>query len=387
MNPLTDRSSPALLPMGFVDLLPGEAEAEAAGIAGVMEIFARHGYERVRPPLLEYESSLLSGAGEALAEQSFRLLDPASHRMMALRPDMTTQIARMASVRLSDQPRPLRLSYSGDCVQVGTAGRETDRQVPQVGLELIGPDLPAADAEVVAVGAEALDFLGIDGISFDLSIPALVWALLEEVPAAQRVPLVNALDRRDAAAVAQHAGAQAGLFLALIQAAGKADSALEKLEQLDLPEALAGHVQRLRASIEAIGKRVPGLKLTVDPADFRGWRYHTGICMTVFSTRSREELGRGGRYLAGNEPACGLTLRPQALLRVARLPVPRPRCLVPETLPQASRQALHEAGYATVSALAASESPGGESLSEATRTLARKLCCSHVWQNGKVQVL
>ncbi|MCT6855268.1 MAG: ATP phosphoribosyltransferase regulatory subunit, partial [Bombella apis] len=90
-----DLSNPALLPMGFVDLLPAEAEAEARGLAAVMDVFSCHGYERVRPPLLEFEASLLSGSGAALAEQSFRLLDPSSHRMMALRPDMTTQIARI----------------------------------------------------------------------------------------------------------------------------------------------------------------------------------------------------------------------------------------------------------------------------------------------------
>ncbi|WP_264817753.1 ATP phosphoribosyltransferase regulatory subunit, partial [Acidomonas methanolica] len=201
----------ALLPTGFIDLLQHEAEAEARGIELVMEVFAAHGYERVRPPLMEFETSLLHGAGQALAEQTFRLMDPDSRRMMALRPDMTTQIARIAATRLADSPRPLRLSYAGSCVLVGAPGREGERQITQAGIELIGVDSAEADAEVVLVAAEALERLGIAHVSFDLSYPALVQQVVDElglVPSS-RAQLMHALDRKDAAAVATLGGAAA----------------------------------------------------------------------------------------------------------------------------------------------------------------------------------
>lgn len=379
MSLYSETPSAALLPSGFSDLLPGEAEAEARGIACVMEAFSRHGYERVRPPMLEFETSLLNGSGSALSTQTFRLMDPSSHRMMALRPDMTTQIARIASVRLQDAPRPLRLSYSGSCIVIGTPGREADRQVSQAGIELIGPDSAQADAEVVALGATALEELGIKGVSFDLSMPALALGLIESaIPAADQDELIQALNRKDAASVAELGGPIAEMLAVMLQAAGPADRALDMLASLDFPEIVRPHFERLVASVAAIRERAPSLRLTVDPVDFRGWQYHTGLCITVFSTTSREELGRGGRYVAGQEPACGLTLRPQALLRAAPVPPARPRCYVPVRLGCEDMAALHAQGFATVSALETDADPAAE---------ARHLRCTHFWRDGAAHAL
>ena len=74
--------NPALLPAGLRDLLPPDAETEASAVEALMTVFAAHGYQRVKPPLLEFEDSLLAGSGLAVAEQTFRLMDPDSQRMM-----------------------------------------------------------------------------------------------------------------------------------------------------------------------------------------------------------------------------------------------------------------------------------------------------------------
>ena len=71
-----------------------------------MESFAAHGYERVKPPLLEFEDGLLAGSGAAMAEQTFRLMDPESQRMMGLRADITPQVARIATTRLAARAAP-----------------------------------------------------------------------------------------------------------------------------------------------------------------------------------------------------------------------------------------------------------------------------------------
>ena len=107
-----DPINPALLPAGLRDLLPPDAETEAASVEALMEVFAAHGYARVKPPLLEFADSLLAGAGGAVAEQTFRLMDPDSQRMMGLRADTTPQVARIAATRLATASRPLRLSYA-----------------------------------------------------------------------------------------------------------------------------------------------------------------------------------------------------------------------------------------------------------------------------------
>src|ERR1700758_4252927 len=163
-----DLPNPALLPAGLRDLLPPEAETEASAVEALMTVFAAHGYQRVKPPLLEFEDSLLTGSGVAVAEQTFRLMDPESQRMMGLRADTTPQVARIATTRLAHAPRPLRLSYAGHCLRVRGTQLAPDRQVGQAGIELIGCDSPAADAEVVLVGWEALASLGLERMSFDL---------------------------------------------------------------------------------------------------------------------------------------------------------------------------------------------------------------------------
>jgi ATP phosphoribosyltransferase regulatory subunit len=367
---------PALLPAGLRDLLPPEAETEAASVEALMAAFAAHGYQRVKPPLLEFEDTLLAGSGAAVADQTFRLMDPDTRRMMGLRADMTPQVARIATTRLAHAPRPLRLSYSGQCLRVHGSQIAPDRQLAQAGIELIGADSPAADAEIVLVATAALHALGLETLSVDLTSPPLVPTLLDEAgfaPAA-RASLARALDRKDAAAVAERGGALAHTLTELLLAAGPADRALAALHAADLPPGARAHADRLAATVAAIRASAPGAKLatklTVDPVEFRGLRYHTGVCMTVYAPGRREELGRGGRYICGDsEPATGLTLYPDAVLRAAPARAPRRRVFIAAGADPAAAAALRAEGWATIAALAPHDNPEGE---------AGRLACTHI---------
>src|SRR6185437_5244250 len=138
--------------------------------------------------------------------------------------DTTPQVARIATTRLAHAPRPLRLSYAGQCLRVRGNQLAPDRQLTQAGIELIGTDSPAADAEIVLVGAEALTALGVARVSFDLTLPPLVETLLDETsftgPA--RRALIHALDRKDVASVTKHGGRLAQVLTELLLAAGPA---------------------------------------------------------------------------------------------------------------------------------------------------------------------
>ena len=363
---------PALLPAGLRALLPPDAQTEAASVEALMAVFADHGYLRVKPPLLEFEDSLLAGAGAALSDQVFRVMDPDSHRMMALRADMTPQVARIAATRLAAAPRPLRLSYAGQCIRV-RAQRETDRQVPQAGIELIGADSAQADAEAMLVAAEALSALGLTRLSLDLTLPTLAPALLDAagVDGAHRQALARALDRKDAAAVAEHGGTLAPMLTELLLAAGPAPAALDALRCAALAPAQRIMAERLEQVVALIAARAPQLRLTVDPLEFRGLRYHTGIAVTVFAPGRHGELGRGGHYVtADGEPATGVTLFADAVLRAAPAPAVRRSVLVPADTDQA--KALRAEGYATLAALGAG----------ADEAEARRLGCTHLLRGG-----
>ncbi len=378
--------NPALLPAGLLDLLPPEAETEASAVEALMTVFAAHGYQRVKPPLLEFEDSLLAGSGIAVADQTFRLMDPDSQRMMGLRADTTPQVARIAATRLGRVPRPLRLSYAGQCLRVRGTQLAPERQVAQAGIELIGHDSPEADAETVLVAAEALAAVGLTRVSFDLTLPMLVPTLLDDagITGPNRVSLARALDRKDAAAVTRHGGALAPVLTELLLAAGPADRALAALAAAKLP-ALAGILaERVAATVAAIRAASPDLRLTVDPVEFRGFRYETGVSVTVYAPGRHEELGRGGRYICGDqasgtsEPATGLTLYPDAILRVAPARQARPRIFVSFGTDRGMLAALQSDGFATVAALAAVSDETAE---------ANRLGCSHILRAGNAALI
>jgi ATP phosphoribosyltransferase regulatory subunit len=336
---------------------------------------AAHGYERVKPPLVEYEETLLSGPGAAMARETFRLMDPMSQRMIGVRADMTPQVARIAASRLGKAPRPLRLSYAGQVLRVRGGQLRPERQVGQVGAELIGAETVAADVEAVAVAAEALGAVGVAGLSVDLTMPTLVPAICRATGVAvDRVR--DALDRKDAAMVAAQGGAAAAVLGALLAAAGPARRALATLAALALPAEAAGERQRLAEVVERLAETVPGLRMTIDPVENRGFEYHTGLTFTFFSRSVSGELGRGGRYVAGNgkpEPATGFTLYTDTILQAVPAP-PRPRrVFLPLGTPLAEAQRLRQDGWITVAALARVGDAGAE---------ARRLGCSHMLERG-----
>ena len=136
---MSEFSNNAMLPTGMCDGIPPLADLEAKAAERLMRSFAAHGYERVKPPIIEFEASLLSGIGSAMESQTLRLMDPVSNRMMGVRSDMTVQVERIATTRLRHSPRPLRLSYAGQVLRVKGSQMRPERQFGQVGVELLNP--------------------------------------------------------------------------------------------------------------------------------------------------------------------------------------------------------------------------------------------------------
>jgi ATP phosphoribosyltransferase regulatory subunit len=370
---------PALLPAGLCDVLPPEAELEARSVETIMDCFAAHGYQRVKPPLLEFEDSLFAGSGAATAEQTFRVMDPDSQRMLGLRADTTPQIARLAATRLAAAPRPLRLAYAGQCLRVRGSQLQPERQIAQAGIELVGHDTAEADAEIILTAVEALAAIGLTSISIDLTVPRLVLHLLEDLPAADRPALARALDRKDAAEVAELGGPIAGLLLQLLEATGTAERAIPALLAINLPESARLQAVRMAETVAAIRRQRPDLPLTADPVEFRGYQYHTGICMTLFAPGRQAELGRGGRYLCGaGEPATGITLYPDTIVRVAPAPALRPRVYLPFGTAPEQAAACRAQNFATIAGLAAHAAPREE---------AARLGCGYIYEDGAIAPL
>jgi ATP phosphoribosyltransferase regulatory subunit len=303
--------------------------------------------------------------------------------MIGVRADVTPQIARIAATRLGNAPRPLRLSYAGQVLRVKGSEIRPERQVGEVGAELIGAVEPEADVEAVAVAGEALATLGVPNLSVDITLPTLVPSIAEAygIDGARAAALRAALDHKDAAAVAAAAGEAGALLERLLAAAGPAGTALAALDRLDLPERARAERRRLGAVLDGLVAAAPDLRVTVDPVENRGFEYHTGISFTFFAGGAAArgplgELGRGGRYEAGDpaapEPATGFTLYTDTILQVLPEGASPRRVLLPLGARTQAGE-LRAAGWVTVAAL----TPAGDWHAE-----ARRLGCSHVLEGG-----
>jgi ATP phosphoribosyltransferase regulatory subunit len=368
-----------LLPAGLKDGLPPDAAFEATMVERLMACFASWGYERVKPPLIEFEDALLSGMGEAMAAHTFRLMDPVSQRMMGVRADMTPQVGRIAASRLKGAPRPLRLSYAGQVLRVKGEQMRPDRQIGQAGVELIGTESAAADAEAVLLAAEALKQLGVAQLVVDLNAPMLAISYLRESGVADPAPIIAALDRKDAAAVKELGGALAPTLQQLMNAVGAPPQALDRLSAIALTPGAAAQRDRLIEVAKLVQQAAPDLGLNLDPTDHRGFEYHTGVTFSLLARGVAGEFGRGGRYVnQAGEDATGFTLYLDTLS--AALPAPKParRIFLPRGTSHEAALRLREEGWVTIHALDSVVAEEKE---------ARRLGCSHLWRNGAVQML
>ncbi|HVT50070.1 MAG TPA: ATP phosphoribosyltransferase regulatory subunit [Dongiaceae bacterium] len=363
-----------LLPAGLSDGLPPDAGFEAATVERLIACFAAWGYDRVKPPLIEFEDSLLSGPGEAMAADTFRLMDPVSQRMMGLRADITPQVGRIAASRLKNAPRPVRLSYAGQVLRVKGEQMRPERQIAQAGVELIGTTEAAADAEVVLLGAEALEQVGVRDLVIDLNMPTLAPTILKSFGIADTRPLIGALDRKDISAVRAAPAQAVPLLEGLLRAVGPADNAVQALDALPLAGEAAQQRDRLRKVLDAIRAARPDLTLTVDPTDHRGFEYHTGMTFSLLGRKVRGEFGRGGRYVnQAGEAATGFTLYLDTLLRALPAPAPAARLFVPVDAAPGMARRLRGEGWITVHGLTAGDA----------RKEAKRLGCSHVLADSR----
>lgn len=348
-----------LLPEGLEDRLPLEAARITAMMDACLAVLDAHGYDRVLPPLLEFEASLagrMAGVNVGETSTMFRFVDPASLRTLALRSDITPQVGRIAATSLADAPRPLRLAYCGDTVVIKASQLDPARARLQLGAELIGSDSVAAASEAVMIAIEALKAAGLTGISVDFTLPDLVDTLADKafpLSAEQIAAVRRELDTKDAGGLRAAGGAA---YLPLLYATGPFDTALAALRDVDAGGALKSRLDGLEQIAAAIGDAA---RITLDPTERHGFEYQSWFGFTLYAEGLRRAAGRGGTYrIAGSEEAAtGFTLYLDRLAEVA--PQPEAAQLVWLALghDRAAAAALRASGARTLAQLTAEEDP------------------------------
>ncbi|HVZ72543.1 MAG TPA: ATP phosphoribosyltransferase regulatory subunit [Polyangia bacterium] len=295
--------SPSLrLPTGMRDFAPRAAAARRRIAETLLEMFERWGFARVITPAFEYEDVLALGLGGAGRAAAIRFVEPSSGQVVALRPDITPQIARLIATRFRDETGPVRLSYEGTVVRLERAARG-QRELIQAGVELAGVAGPAGDAEVIALGVAALRATGVDTPTIDLGHLGLAREVLASLalPEPAVAQARAAIAKRDTAGLGEvlrdaRGPAAAKRFAALLpELAGDADvlaTATKKAPTPGVKRALAD----LASIVAAVEARDTGARLHVDLGEVRGFDYYTGVRFQGFVPGAAEAVLAGGRY-------------------------------------------------------------------------------------------
>jgi len=283
------------------DFLPPDARRLGELARRLLGSFELFGYELVTLPVFEYESVLERGLGALDPEEVLRFVEPETGEVVALRPDMTPQLARVVSTRLAQAAPPIRLSYQGSVLRRRRERARRHRQIFQAGIELIGLDGPSGDLEALEVVCAAARAVGLDDFVLDLGHARIAFALLEGVEPARQRAAVEALHLKDRAEL-QRAAAAAGL-------PAREQTALAALSELHggpeilkaagavlagtRAEAGLGELSRLLAEVE---QRRLAPRLLVDLGETRNFAYYTGTTFQLHAHGPGVPVASGGRY-------------------------------------------------------------------------------------------
>ena len=304
-----------VLPDHIADVLPSEARHIEELRRGLLDTARCYGYELVMPPLLEHLESLLTGTGETLDLQTFKLVDQISGRSMGLRADTTPQVARI-DAHLLNRKGVTRLCYCGPVLHTRPDRPYATREPLQFGAEIYGHAGVEADLEALQLARECLRVANVHDTTIDLADVRIVRSLLAGV-----VLSAESLNQIHAALAAKDAGELASLtrdfpadsregLLALLQLYGdqsvlvEAQKALKRIS--GLPELLS--------NLKRMADRLEGATVTFDLADLRGYAYYSGARFAIYAHGASDALVRGGRYdevgavFGRNRPAAGFSL-------------------------------------------------------------------------------
>lgn len=322
-----------MLPDGVEELLPPSAWALEALRSRLLERYRHAGYDLVIPPMVEYLDALLTGVGSQVGEHTFKFTDPVSGRLLGLRADMTPQAARIAARHFSGADL-VRLCYIGSVLRTRADVPGGSRAPMQVGCEIFGESGIEADLEVLGLMLDTLRLAGISGIHVGLGHVAVYHQLVAglKLNAQDEAELFDILQRKshpdftDFSISHQFTPDVLNAFHALMDLNGDSTEVLEKLrcEPFREDRTVRSAAEELSRAVDDLACNHPNVRLHLDLADLRGYRYETGMVFAAFVPGYGHELARGGRYDgAGQEfglarPASGFSADLNELLQTAR---------------------------------------------------------------------
>jgi ATP phosphoribosyltransferase regulatory subunit len=322
-----------LLPTGIEEILPPQAQALESLRRDLLDLYRGWGYELVVPPFIDYLESLLTGTGQDLDLQTFKLTDQLSGRLLGVRADMTPQVARIDAHHLR-RDTPTRLCYLGTVLHTRADGFAGTRSPYQIGAEIYGHAGIESEVEVIGLLIATLRAAGIGECYLDLGHVGIFRGLARQagLDAAAEHALFDALQRKAVPEIEslvagfELPAASAAMLVALAELNG--DDALVRAETVlaAADGAVQSALDDLRRLAAALAGWLPEVSVHYDLAELRGYRYKTGAVFAAFVPGWGLEIARGGRYddigrvFGRARPAVGFSTDLKGLLRLGNGP-------------------------------------------------------------------
>ena len=316
-----------VLPDHIADVLPSEARHIEEIRRNLLDMACCYGYELVMPPLLEHLESLLTGTGESLDLQTFKLVDQISGRMLGLRADSTPQVARI-DAHLLNRQGVARLCYCGPVLHTRPAAPHATREPLQLGAEIYGHQGLEADLEILTLALDCLRAAKLRDFMVDLADVRIVNSLLSlaALSPLETTEIHAALAVKDAAAIASIARRSDAAVRQGLQNLTRCYGDVQVLAQARawLPDLPA--ISQALDQLQWLAGHLEGTPVSFDLADLRGYAYYSGARFAVYAQGASNALLRGGRYDAvgsvfGRErPAVGFSLDIKSLVGVVSGP-------------------------------------------------------------------
>ena len=362
-----------LLPDGLEEILPETARSVETLRRSLLDLFHGWGYELVIPPLIEYADSLLIGLGSDMDIHSFKMVDQLNGRLLAVRPDITPQVARIDAHSLRREGLA-RLCYAGSVLHTKPKSLLASRSPIQVGAELYGTASVEADIEVISLMLQALKTAELTNITLDLGHVGIFDALAKqaELNSRQKQEIFEALQRKsvsDLTKLIEQYVNDAMLATAFINLAGL-HGGIEVIAQAramyaSLGDDIANALNQLATIVAAIQQRYPEVDCYIDLAELTGFHYHQGLVFSAYTIGYGQAIANGGRYdnigeqFGRARPATGfsLELKTLAMQSVAKNIQQQRRIFAPQQCELSVVQALRASGEIVICAMAGQQTP------------------------------
>ena len=367
-------NSNSLIPQGFKDHVSFDTNVEHEYKNKIIDFFISNGFDLVKSPLLEFFNNE--------NDNCFVIEEKKNEPKLIIRDDITPQIIRIASSRLKNKTRPIKLCYYGEVIRKTGTMLRPERQFLQVGSEIIGTKNIFADIEIITLAYQSLSRIGVKNITIELTSKIFLEEIFSRI---DNVNLLNKLknfikqkDNKNSLALVSN-DQDRTLLEHLFSFTGNSDKFSHNIHDFIVSDRSKKEIENINIISSNINLKKED-QFIFDFTDIDNKNYHNGIKFTFFAKNVRGEIASGGRYTLKNndndEMAVGFTCFMDTVLRASSFENMTKKILIPFATHKDIKNDLIKKKY-NIYSLFEDESK--------IENFAKKYFCTHYLKNNKIK--